>query len=85
MVLIGNKIDLIDKRQVTKEEAKELAKQFNVKYYETSCKQGINLYEILCDIIIQASANNRRESTRSIMLHRQDQAKSVEIKKKKCC
>ena len=85
LVLIGNKIDLIDKRQVTKEEAKELAKQFNVKYYETSCKQGINLYEILCDIIIQASANNRRESTRSIMLHRKDQAKSVETKKKKCC
>ena len=85
LVLIGNKIDLIQKREVTKEEAKELAQQFNVKYYETSCKQGINLYEILCDIIINASSNNRRESTANIMLQRKDQAKNVDGKKKKCC
>ena len=60
LVLIGNKIDKIGKREVTKDEAIELANKYNVKYYETSCKQGINLYEILCDIIIQASSCNRR-------------------------
>ena len=85
LVLIGNKIDKIGQRKVTREEAVELSKKYNVKYYETSCKQGINLYEILCDIIIQASSNNRRESTRVVMLQRENQAKSISNKKKKCC
>ena len=85
LVLIGNKIDKIGQRKVTREEAVELSKKYNVKYYETSCKQGINLYEILCDIIIQASSNNRRESTRVVMLQRENQAKSFSNKKKKCC
>ena len=85
LVLIGNKIDKIGKREVTKNEAIELANKYNVKYYETSCKQGINLYEILCDIIIQASSCNRRESTRVVMLQRENQVKSANSQKKKCC
>ena len=85
LVLIGNKIDKIGQREVTKEEALALANKYNVKYYETSCKQGINLYEILCDIIFQASSNNRRESTRVVMLQRENQAKASNNPKKKCC
>ena len=84
MVLIGNKIDKIGQRQVTREEAIELANKFDVKYYETSCKQGINLYEILCDIIFQASKSYKRESVQVVLLKRQDQAKNP-TKKKKCC
>ena len=51
LVLVGNKIDKIGQRKVTKEEATQLAYKYDIKYYETSCRQGINLYEILCDII----------------------------------
>ena len=85
LVLVGNKIDKIGQRKVTKEEAIQLAYKYDIKYYETSCRQGINLYEILCDIIFQASSNNRRESTRVIMLERENQAKNANNKKKKCC
>ena len=85
LVLVGNKIDKIGQRKVTKEEATQLAYKYDIKYYETSCRQGINLYEILCDIIFQASSNNRRESTRVIMLERENQAKNANNKKKKCC
>ena len=81
LVLVGNKIDKIGQRKVTKEEATQLAYKYDIKYYETSCRQGINLYEILCDIIFQASSNNRRESTRVIMLERENQAKMLIIKK----
>ena len=84
LILIGNKIDKIGQRQVTREEAIELANKFDVKYYETSCKQGINLYEILCDIIFQASKSYKRESVQVVLLKRQDQAKNPN-KKKKCC
>ena len=85
LVLVGNKIDKIGQRKVTKEEATQLAYKYDIKYYETSCRQGINLYEILCDIIFQASSNNRRESTRVIMLERENQAKNANNKKRKCC
>ena len=84
LILIGNKIDKIGKRQVTREEAVELANKYNLRYYETSCKQGINLYEILCDIIFQTSAITRTQSTTIILTKRKDQAKSSGTKKK-CC
>ena len=84
LILIGNKIDKIGQRQVTREEAVELANKYNLRYYETSCKQGINLYEILCDIIFQTSATTMRQSTAIILTKRKDQAKSSGTKKK-CC
>ena len=84
LILIGNKIDKIGQRQVTREEALQLANKYNLKYYETSCKQGINLYEILCDIIFQTSATTMRQSTAIILTKRKDQAKSSGTKKK-CC
>ena len=74
-----------DKEKSRKKKQSQLAYKYDIKYYETSCKQGINLYEILCDIIIQASACNRRESTRVILLERENKAKNADNKKKKCC
>ena len=40
-VLVGNKIDLEDKRVVTREEGEELAKHYNIPYLETSAKNNI--------------------------------------------
>ncbi|KAJ1962392.1 GTP-binding protein [Dipsacomyces acuminosporus] len=40
MILAGNKIDLQDERQVSKEEAEELAKEFGCPYIETSAKKN---------------------------------------------
>ena len=84
LVLIGNKIDKIGQRQVSREEAIQLANKYNLNYYETSCKQGINLYEILCDIIFQAAANTRKETTKILLSKRKDQAMHSGAKKK-CC
>ena len=48
LVIIGNKIDLEeDEREVSKEEAQQLAQKFNCKYIETSAKTQINLNESL--------------------------------------
>jgi GTPase SAR1 family protein len=40
-VLVGNKIELEDKRVVTREEGEELAKHYNIPYLETSAKNNI--------------------------------------------
>ena len=43
IVLVGNKTDLADKRQITFEQGETKAKQFGVLFYETSAKAGYNI------------------------------------------
>ena len=46
MVLVGNKSDLDHKRQVSFEEGKEMAKNNNMIFFETSAKTGENVDKI---------------------------------------
>lgn len=41
--LVGNKTDLVDKRQVSIEEGDAKAREFNVNFIETSAKAGLNI------------------------------------------
>ena len=43
MVLIGNKVDLEDKREVTYEEGENFARDNSMLFYETSAKNGNNI------------------------------------------
>ncbi|KAJ3317770.1 hypothetical protein HDV06_001253 [Boothiomyces sp. JEL0866] len=43
IVLVGNKTDLTEKRQVSTEEGEKKAKEFNVMFIETSAKAGYNV------------------------------------------
>ena len=53
--LIGNKIDEISKRKIQVEKAENFSKEKNVKYIEISCKNGINVYETMENIIYDTS------------------------------
>ena len=46
MILVGNKSDLINNRQVSFEEGKEMAKNNNMMFFETSAKTGENVNNI---------------------------------------
>lgn len=46
IILVGNKIDIAEKRQVGTEEGQALAKELDVMFIETSAKAGINIKQL---------------------------------------
>ena len=65
-ILVGNKSDMTDKRQVSFQEGQDLANQLRVKYIETSAKSADNIdnsfQEISKDVIARLKANKGPES-----------------------
>ena len=53
LVLVGNKIDLVDDRQVTTEEGQALAQKLGLTYIETSAKHGTNIQDAFKMLALQ--------------------------------
>ena len=51
IVLIGNKIDLKEEREISEDDGKKIAKEYNMNYYETSAKENIGINELMKDLI----------------------------------
>ncbi|KJE94121.1 Rab8a protein [Capsaspora owczarzaki ATCC 30864] len=49
-MILGNKCDVDDKRVVTKERGEQLAREYNVRFFETSAKANINVEEAFLTI-----------------------------------
>ena len=91
MILLGNKIDIENEREVTKEEGEALAKENNLDFYETSNKTGINIEEAGLAIVNKILEKRQRDtldysntSSRSSQL-REDTRSLNEGESKKCC
>jgi pyrroline-5-carboxylate reductase len=50
-IMAGNKKDLEDKRQVTKESAELLAQKYGIKCLEVSAKDNINIDELFLEVV----------------------------------
>ena len=65
IILIGNKCDLENKRQVATKEGKSFALKYGMKFFETSAKNSINinkvLYTMLKDNIISKNSEKEEE------------------------
>ncbi len=46
VILIANKIDLEEEREISTEEGEAMAEKFNAKFYEVSAKSGENIKEV---------------------------------------
>ena len=68
-VLVGNKIDLESKREVSKNEGLTLANQLNIEFFETSCLTNENVEEMMDKIstlTINKFASKKNNSTKSL-------------------
>lgn len=62
-LLVGNKCDLEEKRQVTYEEGAELAKQFDVPFLEVSAKNTKNVEETFTTMASEIQERFHKEKT----------------------
>lgn len=59
IILVGNKCDLEEYRQVQSLNAQRLAEEWKVKYFETSAKNKTNINRIFEELIYLIEANNQ--------------------------
>ena len=59
IILVGNKCDLEEYRQVQLSDAQRLADEWKVKYFETSAKNKTNINKIFEELVYLIEANNQ--------------------------
>ena len=87
IIIIGNKIDLEDMRDISKDVASAFAKENNFKYFETSAKTGEGVDEAFRDLVNQILANSYKneEATIERKSVKIEEKKTEKQKKKGCC
>ena len=85
VVLIGNKIDLEDCRQVKFEEGIDMGKQIKCKFYETSAKNNINVTECFNKIAYLTYKNFLKNGFRSKRFYLKNNKKKEQKNNSKCC
>lgn len=75
-VLVGNKCDIEESREVTYEEAVELAKDLDMNYFETSAKDGHNVCVVFSYVTRDILAANYTGSDNVIKLDKIEEKKS---------
>ena len=53
IMLVGNKLDLDEERQVTAEQGRALAQKFNCGFIEASAKTNTNIKELFFELVRQ--------------------------------
>ena len=84
MIMLGNKIDLIDERKVRTEEGEEIAKKYGLDFFEISNKESVNIEDSIMTlvekILLNIEKNGRKENSATIL-----STNAFKKSKKKCC
>ena len=90
-IILGNKNDLTDKREVNMTDLKELGEQYKMPYMETSAKNNVNVNEGF-ELIVNELLQDKDENQIMEMFSRKTRSdlsicssKSQDAKKKSCC
>ena len=82
LILVGNKCDLANERQVSYEEGEKKASNYNIKFFESSAKDGTNVKEFffyLANEIYQDEKTKGKDNKKTVQLD------SKKKGKKGCC
>ena len=85
IILVGNKCDLKDARKVPKVEGQKAAKNYNMTFFETSCKDGDNVekcFRELAQKIIERKKQNQKNQT---LAGKKLEKEKEQKKKDDCC
>ena len=82
IILIGNKCDLDEQRKIQKEEGEQFANNNNLKFFETSCKDGDNVENCFIELTKQII---ERKKERQFNPNTQKLVNIKEKKKEKDC
>ena len=62
-ILVGNKCDMESERKVTKEQGKDFADQYGMKFFETSAKDSTNVSEAFIAMTKEVINSSNKKST----------------------
>ena len=86
IILIGNKCDLSEeKRKVSKEEGIDKANEYNIPFFETSCKEGININEAFMKLSEEILKKNGSNIVAKGEKLNKEKVKKDNEKSKNCC
>ena len=77
IVIVGNKIDLED-RKVSPEEAQDYARGQGLQYFEVSAKQNVGVDELFRDLAEKLPKESTNKKTSSLRTKRLEQQKEGE-------
>lgn len=89
IILLGNKIDCAELREVAKDEGEKIAKEFGIGFFEVSAKINHNLEKAIMHICrsiydnIDAENKNKKNCKRFFLFRAKGDGSKKEIKK--CC
>ena len=81
LILVGNKADLEEKREVEKEEGEEMAAEYNIPFFESSAQSGLNIKSVfiaLAKLLVEKKGISRENGQKLDGQKRSDG-------KKNCC
>ena len=85
MILVGNKIDLNESREVTEEMGYELAEKNQIEFFETSNKDGTNIQEAGLEIVYKILGETESLKENNSRIERISTANSNNCTSRKCC
>ena len=80
-ILVGNKLD-IPERKIDKERAEKFSEKYNMKYFETSAKEGTNvelIFKEIAELILSNKPEKEDNNNTSILSNQSNNSK------KHCC
>ena len=85
MILVGNKIDLNESREVTEEMGYELAEKNQIEFFETSNKDGTNIQDAGLEIVYKILGETESLKENNSRIERISTANSNNCTSRKCC